>query len=184
MTNIKKTILALTMGVAMIAGGSAIAAPKDNNIPNGQRSEQCSPDSCRGAQRFHKGSKGMRGDKGPRHHGKRHGRRDGKMMAFKGIELTQAQKDSVKAIAKREKMAVREGMRNVRQQAHAAAEKEIQQILTPEQFQIFQANETQMQQQKQARVQQKDKKKNRPKGQKKFPNGRGQQNLQPQASNF
>lgn len=139
MNNIKKSILGLTLGIAMIGGTSAIASTSGQQpaTPCTSEQTQCVPDSCKGKKAcFKKGSKHHNG-KGRRHAQSRKQRQN---MRFADLNLTQAQMDSVKAISKRERNAVREGVNNIRKQARENADNELRQILTPEQFTQYQAN--------------------------------------------
>lgn len=164
MAIIKNIMLTLTLGATMIAGGGiAIAKSNKKDKNTNSRTEQycnnycnntcndnsnnacnqncttpppCPPDSYR----FH----------GRHHHpgmepGRPHGRpgHASDIHAMKGLDLTQAQKDSVKSIMKRQKQTILDGERQLRQQARENADKELQQILTPEQFAKYQANREQ-----------------------------------------
>ncbi len=141
MTKFKNIMLAATLGTAMIAGGGIALAQSDKNYSKSKAlSEQhcpavctqaCAPDSCvpgRGAKNC-----------------TRRGGKPGSPMvrAMEGIDLTQAQKDSVKSIVQRQRQAVREGERKLRQEARANTDKQLQQVLTPEQFAKYQANREQ-----------------------------------------
>lgn len=172
MTKIKNIMLAMTLGAAMIAGGgTAIAKSGKKDKKSKARTEQycnsycndtcgdncnrncndncnnictqncttqvpCAADSCRFPGRHHSGKEYGR------HHGNP-GKASG-FRAMEGLDLTQAQKDSVKSIMKRQKEAVRAGERQLRQQARANTDKELQQLLTPEQFAKYQANREQL----------------------------------------
>lgn len=164
MNKFKNIMLTAVLGSALIAGGgTALARSNKKDNKSKARSEAycpqacnqacapvcapgpCAPDSC---------APGRPGKPGPGF-AKRGGRPGNPMArALEGLDLTQAQKDSVKSIAKRQRQSVKEGERKLREQVRANTDKELQQVLTPEQFAKYQAN----------REQQKELRKNAPKG--------------------
>lgn len=141
MAKFKNIMLAATLGTAMIAGGGIALAQSDKTDSKSKAcSEQhcptvcpqsCAPDSCFPG-------------RGPKYCARRGGKPGAPMArAMEGIDLTQAQKDSVKSIVQRQRQAVREGERKLRQEARANTDKQLQQVLTPEQFAKYQANREQ-----------------------------------------
>lgn len=158
MTNIKKAMFAFSLSAAMICGGSAIAKPKANKqkgakcttectqtpCPSGQGNCQptpsCRPDTCN-----EKGKCGVHrhGDR-KRHHGKH---QNGYMArAMQNLNLTEAQRDSIKLLRISQCKASKEAERRLKMQRKENFDNGLKAILTPEQYAQYQANLEQMKQ--------------------------------------
>lgn len=137
MNNIRKSILTIALGIAMTGGATAIASAASQQPASCcSQQSQCVPDSCQavpGCPDAHHGHKGPKG----RHHGKK-----GAFMhkALQGIDLTQAQMDSIKALSQRRAEAVKTGARKARCEAKEEFENGMKSILNSQQYQQFQDN--------------------------------------------
>lgn len=147
-------MMTLALSVAMIGGCSIYAKPANEkqNPASTCTATQCADATfCQSQQEGQFNGKKKRHPKGGKNH-QLQGHRGGLKMALQGIELTQAQKDSVKAIAKRQHQVIAEGERKLHEEAMASAEVQMQKVLTPEQFVQFKANVEKMKSQKPQKV--------------------------------
>ncbi len=95
---------------------------------------QITPDTCRANRVNFCGQ--------PPHHRSPNGHKLSSTLkkALKGIELTESQKDSVKSVSRSIRQSYRQSERNLRAKMRAAEMARMKQILTPEQYTIYEQN--------------------------------------------
>lgn len=127
----------------MVAVAAMVAAPAvaQSQTPDTPRCEQPCGKQCKGEKKGKKGHK--RGGKKARH-GKPSARKASQSPAFRGVEMTTTQQAQVDTIFAQEHKVYKAECAKSRQMMTARVDDRVKDVLSPEQYNVYQANKAQM----------------------------------------